>query len=103
MDNDEVAAAEDELHRQGIDLPEADQRKAHKSRGSAKFHARRIATLDMRKMLTIDDVLDLVPLGKSTIYRMMDEGRFPKSRKIGQRAIVWSRSEIEAWIDEKLS
>lgn len=36
-------------------------------------------------------------LSRSAIYRQMDEGRFPRPRRIGLRAVAWPRSEIEAW------
>ena len=36
-------------------------------------------------------------LSCSTIYRMMEEGTFPRPRRIGARAVAWTTSEIEAW------
>lgn len=37
-------------------------------------------------------------LSKSEVYRRMAEGRFPKSVKVGARAVAWREAEIEAWI-----
>ncbi|RQV93576.1 AlpA family phage regulatory protein [bacterium] len=39
-----------------------------------------------------------VPLGRTTIWRMMREGRFPRSRRIGKTATAWLENEIEEWI-----
>ncbi len=42
-------------------------------------------------------------LGRTTIYDLMKEGRFPKSRRIaGAHAVGWDSLEIEAWIAEQL-
>lgn len=40
-------------------------------------------------------------LSKSSIYAMMGEGKFPKPYKIGERAVGWSRDEIEEWLAER--
>ena len=39
-----------------------------------------------------------VPLGRTTIWRMMREGCFPQSRRIGKSARAWLENEIEEWI-----
>jgi prophage regulatory protein len=36
-------------------------------------------------------------IGRSTIYRMLDAGTFPKPLRIGARCVRWKRSEIEQW------
>jgi prophage regulatory protein len=43
-----------------------------------------------------------VPLGRTTIWRMMQEGRFPQSRRIGKAAATaWLESEVEEWIQKR--
>jgi prophage regulatory protein len=39
-----------------------------------------------------------IPLGRTTIWRMMREGRFPQSRRIGKMAAAWLESEVEDWM-----
>lgn len=42
-------------------------------------------------------------LGRTTIYDLMKEGRFPKARRIaGANVVGWDSLEIEAWISEQL-
>jgi prophage regulatory protein len=42
-------------------------------------------------------------LGRTTIYDLMKDGRFPKSRRIaGAHAVGWDSLEVEAWIAEQL-
>lgn len=36
-------------------------------------------------------------LSRSSIYRMMDEGEFPRPIRIGKRAVAWRTSTIEQW------
>ena len=44
---------------------------------------------------------DMLGLSRSTIYRMMQDGEFPRPVKIGRRAVGWSSKEIERWISER--
>lgn len=39
-----------------------------------------------------------VGLSTSTIYLMMSQGRFPRPRKIGKRAVGWLELEIDDWL-----
>ncbi|MFJ2327789.1 helix-turn-helix transcriptional regulator [Pseudomonas sp. NPDC087690] len=42
-------------------------------------------------------------LGRSKIYNLMKEGRFPKARRIaGAHVVGWDSLEVEAWISEQL-
>lgn len=36
-------------------------------------------------------------LSRSSIYRLMDEGKFPRPRRTGYRAVAWPSAEIDAW------
>jgi prophage regulatory protein len=45
-----------------------------------------------------------VPFGRTTIWAMCREGRFPQPYKIGKTAVAWRSDEIEKWIgDQKIS
>lgn len=55
------------------------------------------------RLMRLPEVKRRVGLGRSTIYRLMDLGAFPKARKLGLRAIAWSEAEIDEWISEKLT
>lgn len=50
-----------------------------------------------RKMLNLKQVLALVPFSRSTIYREMEEGRFPKAREIAPRRIAWYEDDVTTW------
>jgi prophage regulatory protein len=51
----------------------------------------------LRKMLGMSQVLALVPFSRSTLYREMDEGRFPKAREIAPWRIAWYEDDVIAW------
>jgi prophage regulatory protein len=55
------------------------------------------------RLLRLREVLQLVPLGRATIYRAIKLGDFPRPCKLlGGRAAAWSQDEINAWIDARL-
>lgn len=50
------------------------------------------------RFLKLDEVKHLVGLGKTMIYRLIGEDRFPAPYKISPFVARWSQSEIEAWV-----
>ena len=55
-----------------------------------------------QEFIRLNVVQEITSLSKSTIYRLISEGEFPKQIQIGKRAVVWVRSDINAWINQKL-
>jgi len=51
---------------------------------------------------TRDQVLEIVPVGRSTLYIMMKAGEFPKPKQLGERSVAWSKTEVDSWIADKL-
>jgi prophage regulatory protein len=52
------------------------------------------------RFLKLDEVKRRAGLGKSMIYRLIQEGRFPAPYKLSLGASRWSERELVAWIDE---
>lgn len=50
------------------------------------------------RLLKLPEVSRRVGLGKSMIYRMISQGRFPAPYKLSPFASRWSEQEIVAWI-----
>jgi prophage regulatory protein len=50
-----------------------------------------------RRMLSEKQVLEIVPVGRTTLYRMAKAGRFPKSTYISPNRRVWFEDEIILW------
>lgn len=58
---------------------------------------------DGTKILRFKQVAALVGLGKTSIYRKVQEGTFPKPIKLGSpRASGWLSTEVYDWIDEQV-
>lgn len=48
-------------------------------------------------LLRRPDVERETGLSRTSIYRQMDEGSFPRPLRIGRRAVAWRASQIDAW------
>ena len=46
------------------------------------------------------DVEAVTGLSRSTIYKWMDEGSFPKPVKLGPRAVGWREADINDWLNK---
>jgi len=42
-------------------------------------------------------VLQATGLGRSTIYRLVAHGSFPRPVRVGLRAVAWRWSDLEHW------
>lgn len=52
------------------------------------------------KLIRIKDVMDRTGLGRSTVYKYISLGQFPKPIKLSSRSVAWVESEIDAWIKQ---
>jgi len=51
---------------------------------------------EVRKMLTVEDVLKLIPISRTTLWRMQRDKQFPKGHIVrGQK--VWYADAVAAW------
>src|SRR4029453_8063400 len=50
------------------------------------------------RMLRIADVVRRVGLGRSTVWRMVQEKTFPAPWRLGPRAVAWIEGEIANWV-----
>jgi prophage regulatory protein len=61
---------------------------------------------DQRKIfLKASDVIELLGISKSTLYRLLEvDSTFPKQIRIGQSTGTarWVASEIETWMEQRI-
>ena len=50
-----------------------------------------------RTMLELDEVLQIIPVGKSTLKRMLNSGTFPPGHYLSPNRRVWYEDEILQW------
>ncbi len=54
-----------------------------------------------RLFLREADVLQLIPVSRSTLWRWVQQNRFPRPMKLGNGITAWKSEEIHAWIDSR--
>ena len=55
----------------------------------------------MEKYLRINEVVEMLSVGKSTVWAWVKESKFPKPIKLSEYVTVWKLSEIEEWVQQK--
>ncbi|TXH85965.1 MAG: AlpA family transcriptional regulator [Pseudomonas sp.] len=50
------------------------------------------------RIIRLKEVMNSTGLARSTIYKYIGEGTFPKSISLGDRCIGFLESEVEDWI-----
>ena len=55
------------------------------------------------RLIRIKEVQYRTGLGRSTIYRWMAQGKFPKSIRLGGQAVAWVEAELESWLADRIS
>lgn len=53
------------------------------------------------RLIRLKEVQHRVGLGRSTIYRWMAEGKFPKPVQLGGYVVAWRQEEIEIWLNTR--
>ena len=54
------------------------------------------------RLIRLKEVIACTGLARSTIYKYIAEGAFPKSVSLGDRAVAWVESEVQEWILERI-
>lgn len=54
------------------------------------------------RLIRLKEVQNRVGLGRSTIYRWMAEGNFPKSVRLGGHAVAWVLADIDHWVSQRI-
>ena len=64
------------------------------------------------RLIRLPEVLSRTGYGRTSIYRKMEEGTFPKCLKLGgpikdhtkfdSRAIAWIEDEIDQWVESRI-
>jgi len=56
-----------------------------------------------QQILKLTEVKLTTGLSGSTIYRLISQGDFPKQIKLSERSSGWLQSEVEQWLNERIS
>lgn len=86
-DDDDVKIANNEL--------------AKVRRGKVAGCVRKIAS-ENSPFLVLRQVLEIVPLGRTSLYNLIADNEFPRPKRMGPRAVAWNKAEVMAWVNDKL-
>lgn len=53
------------------------------------------------RYIRIKELAATLSIGRSTIYRLIAENKFPKQIKLTERTSVWRMSTINEWIESR--
>lgn len=56
-----------------------------------------------RRILRLDEVEAKSGFKRAHIYNLMKKGEFPKTLRLGVRAVGWDSIEIDQWIAERIN
>lgn len=54
------------------------------------------------RLIRLPEVADRVGLSKREVYRRIQQGRFPRGRRISHKVSVWIEADVTAWIADTL-
>lgn len=54
------------------------------------------------RLIRLKEVINITGLGRSSIYSLMAENKFPQSIQLNIRAVAWVESDVHAWVEEKV-
>lgn len=54
------------------------------------------------RFLRLNDVLDRTGLSRSSLYRKIEAGTFPRQIHIAQRSVGWRESAIAGWMQNPM-
>ena len=55
------------------------------------------------RLLRIKDVVQITGLSRSSIYKFIEEGKFPKQIYLSQRTVAWSKADIDEWVQSRIN
>ncbi len=55
------------------------------------------------KIMRLNEVMARTGLGRSSIYKFIAAGTFPKPIPLGDRAVGWLEEELEKWIADRVA
>lgn len=50
------------------------------------------------RLLSEKQILELIPVSKSTFQRWIDDGKFPAGFKVSKRISLWRSEDVRQWI-----
>ncbi len=55
------------------------------------------------RVLPLNEVMHLTGLSKSTLYKLSNEGAFPRQVQLTTRRVGWVESQVLGWIQSRIA
>lgn len=55
------------------------------------------------RIMRLNEVMSVTGFQRSSVYKYMAHGTFPKAAPLGDRAVGWVSTEIEDWIKARIA
>ena len=55
------------------------------------------------RLLRRPEVCALTGLKRSALYQAVEDSRFPRPVKIGERAVAWIEEEVSCWVQARIA
>lgn len=52
-------------------------------------------------LLRIGEVVQLLGISKPTVYRLMNEGEFPRPIRLSKARVAWLQADLETWLESR--
>lgn len=59
--------------------------------------------MNQQRLVTMPELIELVPFSRGHVYRLIREGKFPAPIKLGDRRVAWLEHELEHWISARIA
>ncbi|EWH09033.1 phage transcriptional regulator AlpA [Catenovulum agarivorans DS-2] len=56
----------------------------------------------INRLMKLTEVLHTTGLGRSTLYVLISENKFPKQVQLTQRSVAWPQDEVQNWVLERI-
>jgi prophage regulatory protein len=53
----------------------------------------------LTQFIRVRKVLELTQIGRTTLWRLVREGKFPKPVRIGPNSVAWRELDYESWAE----
>jgi len=54
------------------------------------------------RLIRLNEVLAMTGLSRSSMCRSIEKQQFPKQVSLGDRAVAWVESEVQAWVVDRV-
>ena len=58
---------------------------------------------DKLKIIKLPKVMEMTTFCRTTIYRLIEKGKFPKQIKLAERSSGWLEDEVLNYLDDKIN